>query len=709
MDPQLTAPVSTKPTIWKTLWDKLTAPHPTIQNDEHRQRAHLLAALLIVFLPMFVIPEGIRAIQTGNIIVYYWVVVALLSAAYALSRSRHFQAGITITLTVLTLLPIAGTISQGYAPHKLLSALIWMAPTVLIGSLLLSVRGTAVMGFINIVLRLMLTRLLPDVTVSDLIYPLGYVTTVFLLLIMATAIRQQYLTRIKFQSRELARSEEQFRALVENSHTGIVQIDMDYRFSYVNSEACKIFGAQRADLIGRDFRTVLAEESKPLVSDHYRRRQAGEAVPSRYTFQIVRSDGEKRLLEISSSIYTNTDGRVQTIAQLLDITEQKQMEDALRDSEALYQSLVNNLPQNIFRKDVDGRFTFANDNFCRTQGKPSHEIIGKTDSDLHTTAMVHKYRTDDQRVMETGETFEVIEAFELLNGENYYVQTVKTPTYDADGRITGIQGIFWDITEIKQAHETLQQAHDELENRVQKRTQELAGANARLKELDRLKDQFIEDMSHELRTPLSNLSLHLDLLEIGNPDKRDRYLAVLRQSTQRLTHLSQDILTVTRINLNRDDIQTSLLDLNEIIASMTSQYRQMAEENGLTLIVDAAPLPTIRANREHIRQIIANLLVNSLNYTPEGQIHIQTNADETRQMVCFQVKDSGIGIKADDLPFVFDRFFRGQQVSQLTIPGSGLGLAVVKEIVNLHGGSIEVESVPGAGAIFRVWLPIASE
>ena len=289
------------------------------------------------------------------------------------------------------------------------------------------------------------------------------------------------------------------------------------------------------------------------------------------------------------------------------------------------------------------------------------------------------------------------------------MQTVKTPTYDADGRLTGIQGIFWDITEIKQAQETLQQAHDELENRVQKRTQELAGANARLKELDRLKDQFIEDMSHELRTPLSNLSLHLDLLEMGNPDKRDRYLAVLRQSTQRLTHLSQDILTVTRINLNRDDIQTSLLDLNEIIASMTSQYRQMAEENGLTLIVDAAPLPTIRANREHIRQVIANLLVNSLNYTPEGQIQIQTGVDEARQMVYLQVKDTGIGIEADDLPFVFDRFYRGQKVSQLTIPGSGLGLAVVKEIVNLHGGSIEVESEPGAGAVFRVWLPIASE
>ncbi len=708
MDAQPTAPAATKQTIWQTLWDKLTAPHPTIQNDEQRQRAHLLAALLVIFLPLFVIPESIRAIQTQNIIIFYWVIVAFLAAAYALSRSRHFQVGIVITLTVLTLLPIAGILSQGSTPHNLLSALIWMAPTVLIGSLLLSVRGTAVLGCVNIALGLALTRLLPDVAVRHLFYPLGYVATVLLLLVVAAAMRQRYMERIKVQSGELARSEEQFRALVENSHAGIIQVGADYRFNYVNSETSRILGVDRNNLIGRDFRTALDEESKQLVSDRYRRRQAGENVPSRYTFQVVRPDGEKRLIEISSSTYTSADGRTQTIAQLLDITEKKQIEDALRDSEALYQSLVNNLPQNIFRKDVDGRFTFANDNFCRAHGKSLTDIIGKTDFDLHPSEMAHKYRINDEHVMESGETFEGIEIFERLDGEKYYVQTVKTPTYDADGRLTGIQGIFWDITEIKQAQEALQQAHDELERRVEERTQELAAANSRLKQLDHLKNQFIEDMSHELRTPLANLNLYLDLLEMGNPEKQARYFSVLRQATKRLTHLSEDILTVTRLNLYKDEIHKRPIDINEIAGDIIQKQQHLVDKAGLELIFSPdKSLPPILAESDQIRQVVSNLLQNSLNYTTEGVIRVTTSLDETRQLVCLEVADTGMGIDEEDLPFLFDRFYRGKHIGQSTIPGSGLGLAVVKEIVELHEGSVEVSSRMGEGSVFRVWLPAA--
>ncbi len=142
----------------------------------------------------------------------------------------------------------------------------------------------------------------------------------------------------------------------------------------------------------------------------------------------------------------------------LDITERKRAEAALRESEALYHSLVESLPQNIFRKDSDGRFTFANQRFCTTQGKPLAEIIGKTDFDLHPPDLAKKYQEDDQRIIEAGEIFETVEEHQPLGGEKIYVRVVKTPIYDSKGQAAGIQGIFWDITERKRAEEALRRS-----------------------------------------------------------------------------------------------------------------------------------------------------------------------------------------------------------------------------------------------------------
>jgi len=139
-----------------------------------------------------------------------------------------------------------------------------------------------------------------------------------------------------------------------------------------------------------------------------------------------------------------------------EIIERKQAEGALRASEALYSSLVESLPQNIFRKDLKGRFTFANSSFCAMEGKTSEEVIGKTDFELYPADMAKKFQDDDRRIMEAGEIFEIAEKHPLPNGEVGYVRTVKIPIYDAAGQVIGIQGMFWDITERQRAQEALQ-------------------------------------------------------------------------------------------------------------------------------------------------------------------------------------------------------------------------------------------------------------
>lgn len=146
----------------------------------------------------------------------------------------------------------------------------------------------------------------------------------------------------------------------------------------------------------------------------------------------------------------------------VDITERRLAEDALINSETLYHTLVETLPVNIFRKDQSGRFTYANQRYCRSQNKKLPDIIGKTDFDLHPHELAAKYRADDRRIIESGQTFETDESYQIIDGEISWVHTLKTPQYAPDGRIIGVQGMFWDVSERKRAEEVLAQRAREM-------------------------------------------------------------------------------------------------------------------------------------------------------------------------------------------------------------------------------------------------------
>jgi signal transduction histidine kinase len=248
----------------------------------------------------------------------------------------------------------------------------------------------------------------------------------------------------------------------------------------------------------------------------------------------------------------------------------------------------------------------------------------------------------------------------------------------------------------------------ELEDRVAERTRELATANERLQELDRLKSKFISDVSHELRTPITNLGMYLDLLEYGQQDKRHHYTDVLRQETKRLQQLVEGILDLSRLETSQErGVQFEKTDLNQIVAQAVDTHLPQAATAGLTLTFTPTPETTlIMGVHNQLSQIVTNLLTNALNYTHEGGIQVETIRKNGQ--VCLRVQDSGIGIDREDMPHLFDRFYRGQRVGQFNIPGTGLGLAIVKEIVDLHNGQVHVQSDAGQGTTFEVWLPLQS-
>jgi two-component system, sensor histidine kinase and response regulator len=555
--------------------------------------------------------------------------------------------------------------------------------------------------------------------------------------------------------------------------------------------------------------------------------------------------------------------------------ERKRADLALRASEALYQSLVDVLPQSICRKDLAGHFTFANRNFLKAIDKPLAELVGQTDFYLHPPHLAEQYRRDDQRVMASGQIFETVEPHQHLGGDPGYVQAVKVPIRDVNGQITGVQIIFWDVTERQQVEEArarhaqimsalydtsleinsqpdmstllpaiVQRAtqllgasmgglylvqpddqalelavsqygdqefegrllrwgaslsgraaatgqpamvedyrqwpgrvdiladsaihralavplklgrrvigvlnvaddryvgsfsedqiklvslfadqaaiaienarlHDqvkrhagELERRVEERTRELTEANQRLTELDRLKDEFIARISHELRTPLANIKIYGALLKTAKPETTPKYLQTLQRETARLQQLIEDLLDVSMLNFDREPLNLSPVDLNQLAADLVTDRSALARERGLTLTCAPDPaLPLFQSDVKLVAQVLFHLLANAFNYTPrDGHVTVSTacRADEAGEWITIAVTDTGPGVMPEERQHIFDRFYRGTAARNYKTAGTGLGLAFSQEIMERLNGRITVDSRPGQGATFICWLP----
>lgn len=247
-----------------------------------------------------------------------------------------------------------------------------------------------------------------------------------------------------------------------------------------------------------------------------------------------------------------------------------------------------------------------------------------------------------------------------------------------------------------------------LEQRVEERTQALRWANIRLQELDRLKSKFISDVTHELRTPVANLNLYLDLLRVGRPEKQQHYMSVIETQTARLTQIVQTTMQAPEIEMMTPAEQFVAVNVAEVVHTAVSTFAARVQEEGLEIMVDVSPnLPLIRGDMAQLSQAVQAILANAVNYTNEGRITVALTWLSKTDMICLQITDTGMGIEEEDIPYIFDRFYRGRNVGQLTIPGVGMGLFLAKEIVEWHDGRIHIESTPGTGTTCTVYLPPA--
>jgi PAS domain S-box-containing protein len=393
-----------------------------------------------------------------------------------------------------------------------------------------------------------------------------------------------------------------------------------------------------------------------------------------------------------------------------DVTERKLAELALKESEEQYRTIFKNSLIGIFRSTLNGRYLSVNPALVKMLGYSSEDELYQLDLDRDVYIDPEARHTPERQ--EAYKNADIIEDDQIYlrkkNGDTLIGSVRVKVIRDDDGNILYFEGSTLDITEQHRQAEEIKQLNQDLERRVKKRTEQLALANEQLLELDRLRAKFIADISHEMRTPLSVLNTRLYLLQHSkNKDSLERHIQGFRIQLDRLEEFVENAFEISIIDMSRDNVVFEKVSLNIITEDVIKALIPRAEVIGLSFNYQLDPiLPLIMGVENHLSQVVTNLINNAIKYTEAGQIQVTTGKDSITNRVYLRVEDTGMGIADEDIPHLFSRFYRGQRAGQSTISGSGLGLSIVKELVDEHRGLIDVESKINDGSTFTVWLPI---
>src|SRR6185503_8211281 len=376
--------------------------------------------------------------------------------------------------------------------------------------------------------------------------------------------------------------------------------------------------------------------------------------------------------------------------------ERQRAEVELITQEAFYHSLVEHLPQNIFRKDLNERFTFANQRFCQLLGRSREEIIGKTDFDFYPPELATKYQKDDQEVIRSGKIFETVEENVSPSGEKIYVQVVKTPIRDVQGQIFSTQCIFWDITERKRFEEQLQQKNAELAaiaEALRRSHEELKSAQLQLIQAEKMESigTLAAGVAHEVKNPLAILQMGINYLSKKVPTEDENVAMVLQEMREAITRADATTRSLLEFAASRQ-LKMRPEDLNDIIHGTLKMVRHALTDSQIEVSRELAEsLPKVMADRTQIQQVFVNIFMNAVHAMPKGgQLIVRTypkTMSETthregsrksthlwvgEKVVAAEVDDSGTGIPEENLAKIFDPFFTTKPAGQ----GTGLGLPV---------------------------------
>jgi PAS domain S-box-containing protein len=481
-------------------------------------------------------------------------------------------------------------------------------------------------------------------------------------------------------------SERRYRLLFERNLAGVFRSTVEGRLLDCNHSFARILGYDSREQILACHALELYLE--PADRAAVVKRLHAEGQINNAEILLRRRDGSPVWVLENVSLLGDNGGAVLE-GTIVDISAQKQTEDALRASEAKYRTVVENLDQSIFLKDANLRFVAANPSFCNSLGVSEADLVGRTDFEFYPQHLAEKYRADDLIVLAEGRHL-TLEEENLQGGRTRTVRVVKTPVKDDRGRIMGVLGIFWDVTEQRALEAELRQAQ-------------------KMEAIGQLAGGVAHDFNNLLTVILGNVSLLLPRRGAEDPERE--LLLTAEQAALRAAELTRRLLGFSR----RTMLRAEPINLNHCIEETVRILRRTIDPRIRVETRTRPDLWTVRADQAQLNQVLMNLCLNARDAMPEGgrllletdpfvpdeeylRLHLDARPGE---FVRLRVRDTGYGIPPEIRPRIFEPFFTTKDTGK----GTGLGLAMVFGIVKQHRGWIDCDSVVHEGTTFDLYLP----
>jgi len=478
-----------------------------------------------------------------------------------------------------------------------------------------------------------------------------------------------------------------YEAVLSNTPDLAYVFDLDHRFTYANAVLLQMWGMTREQAFGKNCLELGYPDWHAAMHGREIEQVKATKAPIRGEVPFNGTFG-RRIYDYIFVPILGPDGEVEAVAGTTrDVTERKRFEEELRDSEQRFRTITNAMPQMVWTALPDGAIDYHNEQFYDFVGLQRGQAEGTTwaevllhpdDQDSTHAAWMH--------AVAQGEPYERTFRLRHRSGEYRWILARGLPLRNEAGEIFQWLGTDTDIHEKKLAEEALQEANHR-------------------------KDEFLAMLAHELRNPLAPISAAAQVLRIapGQPDKVRQYSEVITRQVNHMTTLVNDLLDVSRVTRGMVQLEMAEVDIKAVATQAAEQVHPLIEAGGhaLTVQLGAAPV-SVLGDRARLIQVTANLLANAAKYTPAGG-RIVLSVEPVDGKVRIAVRDNGSGIEAQLLPQVFELFVQGKRTPDRAQGGLGLGLALVKNIVGMHGGQVAAHSEgPGRGSTFTVELPLVA-
>ncbi len=484
--------------------------------------------------------------------------------------------------------------------------------------------------------------------------------------------------------------EDRYRELVENIGEGVGVVDLNERFTYVNPFACEIFGLSSNQLVGQKLLNFIHPSSHTEIFRQTQNRMLGKK--NIYEVEVLRLDGQRRWITVTATPQYDANGKFSgTFGVFRDITSNKLADARIKESEERLSAIVDLTNDYIWEINPHWEYTYISSKAYDITGYRPEELIGKS-----PFSFMHSEDVDQVKELLRG----FVHSYKPINmlsnrvihrdGHIVYVESSGIPIFDTKGKYSGYRGADRDIT-LRKSFEN-----------------QLVIAKERAEDSDRLKSSILANVSHELRTPLNGILGFAEILKAEMKNTEHEMMAEnIHSSGRRLMATLNSLIILSQLVAGKVPLSIRPVLVKECISAVIKSLESYANEKHLPITLNADPSIHLNTDEQLLKQLFRQILDNAIKFTEKGGITINVSVEKakTEGFLIISIIDTGIGIDKENHDLIFQEFRQISEGFSRQFQGSGVGLSICKKMIDLMEGRMTLESTPGKGSSFHIWLP----